>query len=198
MRPPSLQISSAMVRAIVAVLIALMASAAAADSSVGPTPRKVDARGIENFSEILGDGGFGGPLVGFGGATLPDAMPWLKHQGFVTVVNLRLAGEAKADVEASRAAAEAAGMKYVHIPFDPGSADVATTVAAFLAAVSAKANQPVYVHCNSATRVAALWMIGRVVEDHWSVDAAANEAESIARKPDQAIAIATRYLEPRQ
>jgi len=56
----------------------------------------------------------------------------------------------------------------------------------------------VYVHCNSATRAAALWMIGRVVEDHWSVDAAANEAEAIARKPDQAIAIATRYLESRR
>jgi len=197
-RLPRLPQSAVIGRIVIAAVAALLAAAASADSSAAPAPRKVDAPGIENFSEIRGDAGFGGSLVGFGGATSPEAMPWLKRQGFVTVVNLRLAGETNADVDASRAAADAAGLKYVHIPFDPGGADVATTVATFLATVSAKTNQPVYIHCSSATRAAALWMIGRVVDDHWTVDAAGREAESIARKPDQAIAIATRYLEANQ
>jgi len=189
---------SVMERVVIAAVAALLSAAVAADSSVAPALRNVDAPGIENFSEIRGDGGFGGSLVGFGGATSPEAMPWLKRQGFVTVVNLRVATESNADVEASRAAAQASGLQYVHIPFDPGGADVAATVDAFLASVSAKSNQPVYIHCSSATRAAALWMIGRVVDDHWTVAAAAKEAESIARKPDQTIAIATRYLEANQ
>ncbi|MEN8162000.1 MAG: hypothetical protein ABFS41_18165 [Myxococcota bacterium] len=65
---------------------------------------------------------------------------------------------------------------------------------AFLAAVGDEANQPVYVHCGSGTRVAALWMIKRVVADGWEADRAREEAEAIAGKPEKAVAFATEYL----
>ena len=44
-------------------------------------------------------------------------MPAIKKMGFASVVNLRLASEAGADVEGSAAAAKAANLNYVHIPF---------------------------------------------------------------------------------
>ena len=46
-------------------------------------------------------------------------MAVLKDRGFATVVNLRLATESGADVDDSRAAAEAAGLEYIHVPFNP-------------------------------------------------------------------------------
>lgn len=149
---------------------------------------------IRNFSKIDGPSGFAGPLVGFGGATQPTAMPGLKSAGFATVINLRLASEDDIAIEANRAAAEANGLNYVHLPFDTAKPDPAV-VEDFLATVRETSNQPVYIHCNSATRAAALWMIGRVLEDGWETDAASAEAEIIADKPPAAIAFATAYID---
>lgn len=59
------------------------------------------------------------------------------------------------------------------------------------AAVGSLENQPVYLHCNSAGRVAGLWMIGRVLEDGWTIEQASAEARSIATKPEESIAFAT-------
>ena len=55
--------------------------------------------------------------VACAGATTADAMPAIKAEGFKAIVNLRLASEQGADVEASKAAAEAAGLRYINIPF---------------------------------------------------------------------------------
>jgi uncharacterized protein (TIGR01244 family) len=124
-------------------------------------------------------------------------MAWLKSQGFATVINLRLTGEEGADVDSSRAEAQAAGLNYIHFPFNP---KVATrdVVIGFLTVVGNPANQPVYIHCGSATRAGALWMIGRVLRDGWEIDAASKEAEAIAAKPEEAIAFATQFIASRQ
>ena len=45
-------------------------------------------------------------------------MAALKKEGFVSVINLRLPTEEGANVEAGRAAAQAAGLKYIHLPFN--------------------------------------------------------------------------------
>ena len=148
---------------------------------------KSEVAGIVNFSET-GDG------FGFGGATDPASMATLRDMGFTAVVNMRLDSEDGADVEAARAAAEAAGLDYIHLPFDsknpaPGYFDE------FLAAVLDADNQPVYIHCGSATRAAALWMSKRVLADEWSMEAAADEARAIAGKPNAAVDFATGYIE---
>jgi uncharacterized protein (TIGR01244 family) len=155
-------------------------------------PEKVDAPGIENFSRIVGGNSCGGSLVGFGGATEARAMAWLKEQGFASVINLRFAEEEGVALEDCRSAAEAAGLKYVHLPFSP-KASTPAIVDAFLAEMTDKANQPVYVHCGSATRAAALWMIARLLEDGCQADTASQEATLIARKPDNAIAYAMAF-----
>jgi len=167
-----------------------------AGSPVSTTVEPAEAPGIKHFSRLNESAGFAGSRVGFGGATSPLAMPGLKREGFATVINLRLASEEGAAVNASRAAAAAAGVNYIHLPFDPHS-PAPDLVDDFLRAVDDKANQPVYIHCNSATRVAALWMIGRVLEDGWELEDAANEAELIAQKPAEAIGFASAYLEHR-
>jgi len=120
-------------------------------------------------------------------------MAELKKNGFASVINLRLATETGAEIDASRAAAEAAGLKYIHLPFDAASPDP-DLVDDFVAAVSNEENEPVYIHCHSATRVAALWMIGRVLEDGWSLDEAREEGTAIAGKPSEAVAFASAYV----
>ena len=73
--------------------------------------QKQDMPGIRNYSRV-------DATVGCGGATDPSAMVGLRKEGFVSVVNLRLASEQGANVEAGRAAAQTAGLKYIHLPFD--------------------------------------------------------------------------------
>ena len=148
--------------------------------------QKVEVPGITNFSRS-------GMTAGFGGATQPSAMDWLKDDGFVSVINLRLASEEGVELDASRMAAEAVGMEYIHLPLDSKNVDP-QVIDNFLAAVGDEANQPVYVHCGSATRAAALWMIKRVTVDGWDIDKASNEARAIAKKPDAAVAFASQYI----
>jgi uncharacterized protein (TIGR01244 family) len=155
--------------------------------SVAASVEKTEVAGIRNFSRV-------DHTTGFGGATHPAAMTGLKNDGFASVINLRLASEKGVDIDAGRNAAQAAGLKYIHMPFDAASLDP-KLVDNFLAAVGDPANQPVYVHCGSATRVAALWMIKRVLEDGWEIDEAGEEAGVIASKPDVAVGIATRYFQ---
>jgi protein tyrosine phosphatase (PTP) superfamily phosphohydrolase (DUF442 family) len=52
-------------------------------------------------------------------------------------------------------------------------------VDAFLKAVADSANQPMYIHCGSANRVAALWLIKRVAVDGWDIPRATGEAKAI-------------------
>ena len=79
-------------------------------------------------------------------------------------------------MNAGRVAAEAAGLKYIHIPFREPSAEIAET---FLSAVGDPNNQPAFIHCGSANRVGAMWLIKRVKQDGYTVDNALVEAEAI-------------------
>jgi uncharacterized protein (TIGR01244 family) len=175
-------------------IVALVAGLAVTAAAVAGEVQRIEVEGIRNFSRLDNTAGLGGATVGFGGATEPQAMAWLAAEGFASVINLRLAGEEGVDVAAARAAAETAGLRYIHLPFD--SRDPAPDlVTQFLAAVGEEGNRPVYIHCGSATRTAALWMIARVLADGWDIDAARLEAEAIALKPEEAVAFATRYLQ---
>ena len=172
----------------------LVVSCFAAALAMSPgSIEKVDLPGIKNFSHLTGNTGFAGDHVGFGGATEVDALPELASRGFAAVINLRLATEEGVDIEASRKAAEKAGMHFIHLPFDTDEPEP-ELVEDFLAAAGKPDNQPLYIHCNSAGRVAAMWMIGRVLRDGWTIDQASEEARSIAAKPEESIAFATSYL----
>ena len=152
---------------------------------------------IAQYSIIEDAAGFAGTLVGFGGATPVSAMPWLKDKGFATVINLRGAGEEGVDIGEARAAAEAAGLNYVHLPFNPRE-PAPELLQQFMSIVGDQAKQPVYIHCASATRVGALWTLVRIIKDGWDLDRASKETETIATKPADAAAFVTAYMKARE
>ena len=160
--------------------------AAQTGDSQRPQLEKVDMPGIYNFNRLSESSGIAGELAGFGGTTAPSAMTELKAAGIGTVINMRQATEPGADVEATRAAAEAAGLGYVHLPFNP-LASTEGIVDQFLTVVGDSGNHPVYIYCSSATRVAALWMTMRIEADNWALGPASEEAMFIAGRPDRAV-----------
>ena len=116
--------------------------------------------------------------IACGGATSVEAIPELKKMGYQAIVNVRRASEEGANVEAEGTAVRAAGMKYVHLPFDPQSLDP-NLIDNFIAAVTAPENQPVYIHCAAGGRAAALWMIKRWKADGWDEARALDEANAL-------------------
>jgi uncharacterized protein (TIGR01244 family) len=148
--------------------------------------QKKEVPGIRNYSRV-------DATVGCGGQVDPAAMSALKKEGFVSVINLRLANEPGADVDAGRAAAQAAGLKYIHLPFNAAMPD-SKVVDSFLATVADKSNQPVFIHCGSASRVGGMWMIKRVLQDQWPIEKARTEAEAIGLNNPQLTLFATEYI----
>jgi uncharacterized protein (TIGR01244 family) len=148
--------------------------------------QKKEMTGIRNYSRV-------DATVGCGGQVDPSAMAALKKEGFVSVINLREASEPGADVEAGRTAAQAAGLKYIHLPFVAAKPDP-KVVDSFLAAVADKSNQPVFIHCGSANRVGGMWMIKRALKDEWPIDKARSEAEAIGLNNPALVAFATEYI----
>jgi uncharacterized protein (TIGR01244 family) len=154
--------------------------------TVSAQVQKKDFPGVVNYSRV-------DATVGCGGRVSPAAMSALKAEGYVSVINLRLPTEADADIDAGRAAAQAAGLKYIHLPFNASAPDT-KVVDAFLAAVGDKANQPVFIHCGSANRVGGLWMIKRALRDGWPLEKAQAEGEAIGLRDAKLTAFATEYI----
>ncbi len=127
--------------------------------------------GIVNFAKVEG-------AIACAGATTPAALAEVKKQGYRSVLNLRMASEAGAEVDAASAAAKALGLSYIHLPMNSASPDPAV-VDGFLKAVTEARNQPVFIHCASANRAAALWMVKRLVVDKWDAEKAGTEAAAL-------------------
>jgi uncharacterized protein (TIGR01244 family) len=107
-----------------------------------------------------------------------DAIPSLAKMGYRSIINLRQPSEPGVAIEESRQAASAAGLKYIHLPFNAAAPDPAV-IQSFLTAVTDTANQPVFVHCGSANRVGAMWLAKRMLVDDWSEARALEEAHAI-------------------
>ena len=127
--------------------------------------------GVTNFAKLE-------TTIACAGATTPAAVAGLKQMGYASIINLREASEAGADVDAEAAAAKAAGINYIHLPFNTAMPNPAV-VDSFLKAVTDAKNQPAFVHCASANRAAAMWMIKRMQIDKWDADRAGTEAAAL-------------------
>jgi hypothetical protein len=104
-------------RPTVSWLAALVAIATLASGAVlAQQVTKEEIPGITNFARLE-------TTIACGGATRPEAIVELKRMGFASVINLRLANEAGADVDAEAAAATAAGLNFVHLPFNMAMPD---------------------------------------------------------------------------
>ena len=148
--------------------------------------QKMEKPGITNYTKV-------DAVVACGGATETSALEGLKNDGFKAVINLRQASEPGANIPENSARAKALGLNYIHIPFNT-QAPEQKTVDDFLAAVANKANQPVYVHCGSANRVGAVWLVKRVLQDGWAVDKATEEAKLIGLRSAPLEEFAKKYI----
>src|SRR5688572_23327653 len=113
------------------------------------TVTKETREGIKNVSRLE-------TTVACAGALTADALPEIKKMGVGTGINLREAQEAGADVEKHRGAAEAAGLRDYHVPFN-GAQRAPKPADAFVKIVSSKEAAPAFVHCASANRASAMW-----------------------------------------
>ena len=91
---------------------------------------------------------------------------------------MRHANEAGANGEGEGEAAKSAGIRDYHSPFSGAAPDPAVADQ-FLKTITAPENNPAYIHCASGNRVSAMWMIKRMVVDHWDTDKAFTEATAL-------------------
>lgn len=115
----------------------------------------------------------------------------LRAQGVRAVLNIRRPSEHDATSEA--ALVRRLGMKYFNIPID--SRDIRDAdVEGFLRIVADRANRPLFVHCGSANRVGAFWMIKRVIVDEWDTEKAEKEARRIGLRSPGLVEFAYDYI----
>src|ERR1019366_8059362 len=148
-------------------VVALTVSLADAQSQV----KKSTIPGITNFSQVE-------TTVACAGATTPGSVAGIKKMGFASIINLRLASQTGAGKAGEAAAAKAAGITFVHIPFN-GSAPDPAVADQFIKTITEPGNQAAYIHCASGNRAAAMWLIKRVLIDKWDNDRAAEEATQL-------------------
>lgn len=161
---PAMRASPA--RLAIAMILAVLPGIALAQ-----TVTKKTIPGISTFAQV-------DTTIACGGSTTPAAIAEVKKMGFKSVINLRLASEAGADVEEEGVMVRNLGMRYIHLPFNAQSPDP-KLIDNFMAAVTAPANTPAYVHCAAGGRAAALWMIKRVKADKWPEARALAEANAL-------------------
>ena len=154
--------------------------------SVAAQVTKQERAGIVNFSKI-------DAVVACGGATETSALDGLAKDGFKSVINLRLASEANANIELNAAHARSLRLNYIHIPFNAAQPEP-KVLDDFLAAIANKANQPAYVHCGSANRVGAVWLVKRVLQDGWTIEKATEEAKLIGLRSEPLEKFALAYI----
>ena len=148
-------------------LIALGAFVSAAPAQV----KKSTVEGVTNFAQVE-------TTVACAGAVKPGSLARIKAMGFASVINLRLPTEQGADIDAEAVEAKAAGINFVHLPFNGAMPDPAVADS-FLKIITTPGNQPAFIHCASGNRAAALWMIKRVLIDKWDNDRAIEEANQL-------------------
>ena len=151
------------------------------------TVTKETVPGVTNFARVE-------TTIACAGATTPAALAGLKKMGYASVVNLRLASEPGADVDAEAAAAKVAGINYVYLPFNAAAPDPAV-VDGFLKAVTDRNNQPAFVHCASGNRAAAMWMVKRMLVDKWDAERASTEASALGLTSSALKTFALEYVQ---
>lgn len=146
--------------------------------------------GITNLSRLE-------TTVACAGATTPEAVPAIKEMGYKSIISLRLETEPGANIEGEAAAAKLAGIEFIHIPFNAASPNPAVADR-FVEAITQSDNTPAFIHCGSANRAAAMWMIKRMVVDKWDADRAGKEAAALGLTSGQLKTFAVDYAATHQ
>ena len=142
---------------------------------------------IQNFMQINSEFCSGGqPTL----AQLAE----LKSQGVKSILNLRVPGERGFDAPAEEAEAKKLGLNYFLIPVQ-GQTPKDEQADEFLKITDNVQNRPVFIHCGSANRVGAFFMIRRVLRDGMSFDAAKAEADKIGLRSAALADFAKQYID---
>ncbi len=171
----------------------LILAAAAMITSMGFAQSKVTKStvpGIVNFTQVE-------TTVACAGAVTPESVAGIKKMGFASIINLRLPTEQGADIEAETAAAKAAGINFVHIPFNGSTPDPAVADR-FMETITKPGYQPAFIHCASGNRAAALWLIKRVLVDKWDTERASEEATQLGLTSQPLKTFALNYIKAHQ
>ena len=118
--------------------LALFTVACLAATAASAQVVRQEVPGIRNFAKVES-------TVACAGAITPAAIPEIKKMGYASIINLRLATEQGADIDANIAAAKAADIPYHHIPFSTAAPDPAA-VDTFLKTITAPDVQPAFIH----------------------------------------------------
>ncbi|HEY2932482.1 MAG TPA: protein tyrosine phosphatase family protein [Acidobacteriota bacterium] len=128
-----------------------------------------------------------------GGQPELEQLAQLKAEGVKAIINLRQPGEHRATDEETKA--KQLGLRYFNIavvPSDPKEEQVTE----FLKITDDPQNRPAFIHCASAGRVGGFWMIRRVIRDHWTVEAANEEAKKVGMREGSPVSeFARKYIE---
>lgn len=161
--------------------------AAGLSIAVAQPVKKSTVPGVANFSQVES-------TVACAGATTPESLAGIKKMGFNSVINLRVATEPNAKIEEEAAAAKAAGINFIHLPFNESMPDNAI-IDQFLKAITDQKNQPAFIHCASGNRAAMMWFIKRVLVDKWDVDRASEEAAQLGMVKESLKTLAMNYIQ---
>lgn len=128
---------------------------------------------IPNFRQVS-------PLLYRGGK--PSLRGWekLKSLGVKTVINLEETNKRNN----RESAGETTGIKVFRLPISLYNAPGDEQVFSFLEIVSAKENQPVFIHCNNGRdRTGVMIALYRIVMDGWTIKNAYREAVALGYWP---------------
>ena len=131
------------------------------------------------------------PTIATAGLLKDGAVADLKPLGFVTVLDLRGPKEGTAS---ENAAVESAGLRYFNIPVTE-QAPTDAQVEAFTHIVEDPANHPILIHCHTAGRVGAMWVLYQVRKGA-PVAIALDEGRTIGLKPKREKAVRARLEDP--
>ena len=106
--------------------------------SAGAQVVKESVPGITNYARVES-------TVACAGAITMEVVPEIKRMGYKSIINLRLASEAGANIDTEAAAAKSAGITFIHIPFNAATPDPAV-VDAFLKAITTPGVEPAFIH----------------------------------------------------
>jgi uncharacterized protein (TIGR01244 family) len=153
------------------VCLSVLAALTLAGPALAQQVTQENVPGIDNFKRLE-------TTIACAGATSAQSVPELKKMGYASIINLRLPTENGANIDEEAAAAKQADIKFIHIPFNGQSPDPAAADK-FLDVITTPANNPALIQCASANRAAMMWMIKRLVVDHWDADKAGDEAKQL-------------------
>jgi protein tyrosine phosphatase (PTP) superfamily phosphohydrolase (DUF442 family) len=121
----------------------------------------------------------------------PEGLKEAKTRGVRTVVNLRYANEINWD---QAAYTKQLGMEYYNIPFNSGQTLTDEVLNQVRRVLNGRKNSGLLLHCASANRVGAVWLVHRVLDGGIAYDQALAEAKAVGLRSAEYEARARDYI----